>query len=41
MSVSSEDVMAYVDGELDEAARARIADAARKDTSLAARINAE
>jgi len=41
MTVSGEDVMAYVDGELDDAARARIADAARHDEALAARIRAE
>ena len=41
MTVSGKDVMAYVDGELDDAARARIADAAQRDPALAARINAE
>ena len=41
MTVSGEDVMAYVDGELDEAGRARVAQAARHDAVLAARIRAE
>jgi hypothetical protein len=41
MTVSGKDVIAYVDGELDDAARARIADAAQRDPALAARISAE
>ena len=41
MTVTGEDVMAYVDGELDEAGRARIDEAARHDRTLAERIAAE
>jgi hypothetical protein len=41
MTVSSEDIIAYVDGELGEVDSARIAAAARHDGALAARIAAE
>jgi len=41
MTVSGEEIMAYVDGELDEAARVRIAQAALADRDLADRIAAQ
>jgi anti-sigma factor RsiW len=41
MAVSDDDVMAYVDGELDEAARSRITLAALADPDLAERIAAQ
>ncbi|HWU04398.1 MAG TPA: anti-sigma factor [Novosphingobium sp.] len=41
MSFTDEDIMAYVDGELDEATRERMERAARSDEVLAARIAAQ
>jgi hypothetical protein len=41
MTVSSEQIIAFVDGELDESEHARIAAAAQRDDALAARITAE
>ena len=41
MTVSEEEIMAYADGELDEASRARIAQAALSDLDLAERIAAQ